>query len=155
MALTVRRVAAQDTVELRQLVLRAGRAVALPDDDQPAHHLAAYDGDLLVGTGNVRPEEASWAPGPGGWRLRGMATAPSHRSLGVGGLVLAGLVMHCRAEGGAVLWCHARVPAQRFYERSGFRTYGEAFDTEHGPHVKMLRALDGGPADPGTARVGT
>lgn len=155
MALTVRRVAAPDTVELRQLVLRGGRAVALPDDDKPAHHLAAYDGDLLVGTGNVRAEEASWTPGPGGWRLRGMATAPSHHNLGVGGLVLAELVEHCRAEGGAVLWCHARVRAQRFYERGGFMTYGEAFDTEHGPHVKMLRALDGGPADPGTATVGT
>ena len=152
MALTVRRVGAQDTVGLRQLVLRDGRAVALPDDDKPAHHLAAYHGDLLVGTGNVRPEEASWAAGPGGWRLRGMATAPSHRCLGVGGLVLGGLVEHCRAEGGAVLWCHARVRAQRFYERGGFMAYGEAFDTEHGPHVKMLLLLDRGP---GEATVGT
>ena len=67
-----------------------------------------------------------------------MATAPSHRGLGVGTLVLSELVKHCRAGSGAGLWCHARVPAQGFYERAGFVAVGEPWDDpEIGPHMKM------------------
>lgn len=135
-------VGAADTADLRRQVLRGGRPVALPGDDEPSFHLGAYDGDVLLGTGNVRPEPAPWAPEEPGWRLRGMATAPEARSRGVGATVLDGLVEHCREHGGGVLWCNARTPAQRFYERAGFFTSGEPWDDpEIGPHVRMWRAL--------------
>jgi GNAT superfamily N-acetyltransferase len=139
----VRQATAAETADLRREVLRAGRPVALPGDDEPSFHLGVYDDQLLVGTGNVRREAAPWAPGEAAWRLRGMATLPSYRSQGVGRLVLDGLLAHCRAEGGGVLWCNARTPAQRFYERAGFQTVGEPWDDpEIGPHVRMWVALE-------------
>lgn len=138
----VRPVSAPETADLRRAVLRGGRPVPLPGDDEPAFHVGAFAGDVLVGTGNVRRESAPWSPGEPAWRLRGMATDPAHRGRGVGALVLEALLAHCRAEGGGLLWCHARTPAQRFYERAGLQTRGEPWvDPEIGPHVVMWRRL--------------
>jgi GNAT superfamily N-acetyltransferase len=137
-----REVTPADTAELRRQVLRGGRPVALPGDDAPAFHVGVYDGDVLVGTGNVRRDPAPWAPDEPAWRLRGMATSPDHRSRGVGGLVLDALMAHARSAGGGVLWCNARTPAQAFYERAGLVTRGEPWeDPEIGPHVVMWTTL--------------
>jgi GNAT superfamily N-acetyltransferase len=134
----VREVTAAETAELRREVLRAGRPVELPGDDQPAFHVGAYDGQRLLGTGNVRVDPAPWDPEVPAWRVRGMATAPDCRGQGVGAAVLEALVAHARAHGGGVLWCNARTPAQAFYERAGLVTRGEPWvDPEIGPHVRM------------------
>lgn len=135
----VRRVSAAETVDLRRRVLRGGRPVALPGDDDPsAVHVGAYDDDELLATGNVRRESAPWAPAVPAWRLRGMATEPARRGEGVGALVLAALLEHCRAQGGGELWCNARTPARSFYARAGFTEVGEEWvDPEIGPHVRM------------------
>ena len=134
----VRPVTPAETAALRRAVLRGGRPVPLPGDDEPAYHLAAYDGSTLAGTGNVRREAAPWAPDEPGWRVRGMSTDPAYRSQGVGALVLQGLIDHCVDNGGGIVWFNARTPAQAFYERAGFVTRGEPWvDPEIGPHVVM------------------
>ena len=138
----IREVTAAETAELRRQVLRAGRAVPMPGDGDPAFHVGVYDGDVLVATGNVRVDPAPWEPDRPAWRLRGMATAPEHRGRGAGALVLEALVAHARAHGGGILWCNARTPAQRFYERAGLATRGEPWtDPEIGPHVVMWTTL--------------
>ena len=129
-----------DTAELRRRVLRGGRPVDLADDDPTLFHVGAYDGEQLVGTGNVRREPAPWAPDVPAWRLRGMATEPDRRGEGVGAAVLEALLEHCQAEGGGELWCNARTPARTFYQRAGFTEVGEEWvDPEIGPHVRMRR----------------
>jgi GNAT superfamily N-acetyltransferase len=141
-SLVVREVTAAETAELRRAVLRGGQQVPLPGDDEPAFHLGVYRTNQLLGTGNVRPELAPWDPTSRGWRLRGMATVAGARSQGVGGLVLDGLLHHVREQGGGLLWCHARTPAQAFYERAGLQIIGEPWvDPEIGPHVRMWVAL--------------
>jgi GNAT superfamily N-acetyltransferase len=139
----LRRVTAADTADLRRLVLRGGRPVALPGDDDPAAvHVGAFEGDALLATGNVRREPAPWAPHEPAWRLRGMATAAERRGQGLGRLVLDALVEHCRSHGGGELWCNARTPARSFYLRAGFAEVGEEWvDPEIGPHVRMRRPL--------------
>ena len=133
---------AAETAELRRQVLRGGRPVALPGDSDPAFHVGVFAYGVLVGTGNVRRDPAPWAPDVPAWRLRGMATDPAHRGAGVGTAVLEALVGHARDHGGGVLWCNARTPAQRFYERAGLVTRGEPWeDPEIGPHVVMWREL--------------
>jgi predicted GNAT family N-acyltransferase len=136
-------VTAADTADLRRRVLRGGRPVALPGDDDPtAVHVGVYDGERLIATGNVRCEPAPWAPGVAAWRLRGMATEEGRRGEGAGERVLAALVAHCRDNGGGELWCNARTPARTFYARAGFTEVGEEWvDPEIGPHVRMRMAL--------------
>ncbi|GGF45900.1 N-acetyltransferase [Marmoricola endophyticus] len=133
---TVRTVTAADTADLRREVLRGGKDHPPLGDDPADHslHLGAYDGELLVGSGNVRPLP------DGSWRVRGMAVEPAYRGRGVGAEVLAGLLAHVAASGGGPVWCHARTGARSLYERAGFVAVGEPWvDPDIGPHVRMER----------------
>jgi GNAT superfamily N-acetyltransferase len=142
----VARVPPPVTYPLRQRVLRPGRPVTaaqLDVDDDPATATFAArtpDGEV-VGTVVVYPEACPWLPDrPNAWRLRGMATEPGLRSQGVGSRLLQAALDHITEAGGELVWCKARVPAQRFYERAGFVTHGEPWvDPEIGPHILMWR----------------
>jgi GNAT superfamily N-acetyltransferase len=146
--IVVERVPPAVTFPLRHRVLRAGQPadqVRLPADERPdtaAFAARAADGEV-VGTVIVTPEPCPWAPDrAGAWRLRGMATAEGRRSTGIGGRLLDAALAHVVAEGGALLWCNARTPARRFYERAGFATHGDEWvDPEIGPHIAMWREV--------------
>lgn len=146
--LTIVRVPPAETYGLRGRVLRPGapaERVRLDADGHPdTAAFAALDAaGTIVGTGIVYPEPCRWAPDrPRAWRLRGMATAEDRRSAGVGGRVLDAILSHVAAQGGAFVWCNARVPARRFYERAGFVAHGDEWiDPEIGPHVAMWRGI--------------
>jgi GNAT superfamily N-acetyltransferase len=123
---------------LRHAVLREGMdfaTTALPGDDDPrAAHFAVRDGDgEVIAVGTIVPEEP-------GFRVRGMATAPSARGRGLGTVVLAALLAHADAEGAEPVWCTARPRALSLYERAGFEPEGEPFDVPAlGPHQRMVR----------------
>ena len=137
-----RPVTAQETADLRRQVLRGGRPVALPGDEEPAYHVGVVTDEGVIATGNVRPEPPPWNPGAVGWRIRGMATAEGHRGLGLGTRVLEALLAHCRSAGGGIVWCNARTPARALYERAGLQVIGDPWDDpEIGPHVRMWSQL--------------
>lgn len=157
MQVDVEQVAPQATFGLRQAVLRPHEPLehlALPGDDDPATGTyAAIDRTTgeVVGTANVRLEPAPFDPtavaglGPASasWRLRGMATRADLRNRGLGGRVLESLLDHVAAHGGGLLWCNARVRATGFYERAGFRTFGDEWvDPDVGPHVVMWTIVE-------------
>jgi GNAT superfamily N-acetyltransferase len=145
----VEQVAPVLTHDLRGRVLRPG---APPDrvrwaaDGLPGTAaFAATDADgAVVGTALVYPEPCPWQPDrAGAWRLRGMATDEARRSAGIGTAVLAAVVAHVTRAHGSLVWCNARVPARRFYERAGFMAHGDEWvDPEIGPHVAMWRPID-------------
>ncbi len=142
----VSRVAPAVTHPLRARVLRPGRPAArarLAADDHPeAAAFAATDrSGTVVGTAIVYPDACPWRPDQErAWRLRGMATDPGWRSRGIGARLVAAVLTHVRARGGTLVWCQARVPARRFYEREGFAAQGEEWvDPEIGPHIGMWR----------------
>lgn len=122
----------------------------LPGSDQPD---AVVIGAVVTATGAVvstaamspeeAPEELDRVLPPGRrWRLRSMATEPSLRSSGLGSDVLAAALGHVADHGGGVVWCSARVPALRFYERAGFAGFGEIYETpDIGPHRLMWREV--------------
>ncbi|HEX2042482.1 MAG TPA: GNAT family N-acetyltransferase [Acidimicrobiales bacterium] len=146
-AAQVRPVGAGDVRPLRHSILRPGRPweeTAFPGDADPdTVHLAAFDGDRLIGIASLyrepRPGEAD------GWRLRGMATAVEARGQGAGRALLAACVALVAAQGGGELWCNARTPAVGFYRAAGFSVVSDEFDVPGiGPHVVM--SLDVPPA---------
>jgi GNAT superfamily N-acetyltransferase len=142
------RVPAELTYPLRRRVLRPHQTVEslrLPGDDHPATGTFAArtpDGEV-VGTATVRAEPCPWRPDhAGAWRLRGMATAPEFRGRGVGALVLRAAIAHVTLHDGHLIWCNARIPARRFYEREGFAAEGDEWvDPQIGPHVRMWRPV--------------
>lgn len=109
----------------------------------------ATESQAVVGTAAVAPEEppsilAELKKGRPAWRLRSMATEPELRGSGVGSAVLQAAIDHVASFGEALLWCNARTPARRFYERAGFVAVGEEWiEPDIGPHVVMYRLVTG------------
>jgi ribosomal protein S18 acetylase RimI-like enzyme len=133
--LHVRAVTLERTRDLRQAVLRPHETVEAMACGEPSEAFAvgAFLGEELVSVGLIAPDGE-----PGGWRIRGMATTPGARGAGAGSGVLAALVHHALAEGARRIWCNARTPARRFYERAGFRVTSEEFELPMiGPHLVM------------------
>jgi len=148
MRVTVRRVAPEATYDLRHRILRLHEApedLHDPADADPrsGFFAAQTDDGATVGTAVVFLEAPPWDPDAvGAWRLRGMATEEGWRSRGIGARVLDAVVDHAIGAGGRLLWCNARLPAVRFYERAGFVRVGEVWDEPFiGPHVAMQRQL--------------
>jgi ribosomal protein S18 acetylase RimI-like enzyme len=131
----IRPISLEQTRVLRQAVLRPHEAVeqmALTEAPD-SFALGAFDGENLVAVGMIAPDGE-----PGGWRIRGMATAPPARGGGAGTAVLDGLLAHARAAGARRVWCNARTPARSLYERAGMRVVSEEFELERmGPHMVM------------------
>jgi GNAT superfamily N-acetyltransferase len=145
--ITVERVAPAVSYDLRRQVLRPGRPLdaarlAVDGDASTATFAARTADGRVVGTAVVYPEPCPWRPEAGAWRLRGMATEPQLRDRGIGRRVLHAALAHVSARGGRLVWCNARVPARRFYERAGFAVHGDPWDDpEIGPHVAMALSL--------------
>lgn len=153
MTYEVRRVPAETTYPLRQQVLRPHQTLEemrlAGDDDPDSGSFAAVDADgRAVGTAVVRRETCPGQPERSdAWRLRGMATAPGMQGRGIGARTLAAVIAHVEQHGGGLLWCNARTPARRFYERAGFAVHGDEWvDPLIGPHVRMWREVRAGQA---------
>lgn len=135
----VREVAVADTRALRQSVLRPHQSVAAmaADEAEGVIAVAAYRGASIVAVGLIAP-----SPEREGWRIRGMATVPEARGQGAGSAVLTELLRRAVTAGAGRVWCNARTPARRFYERAGFAVCSAEFDVPPiGPHVVMERAV--------------
>jgi GNAT superfamily N-acetyltransferase len=101
----------------------------------PAGHAAGLAGELASELTGADVREASW-------QLRAMAVDPSVQGQGIGTFVLEAALTHVGASGGRLLWCNARIGAVRFYQRSGFATYGETFVEPDLPeHIVMWRVV--------------
>ena len=150
------------TTELRRAVLRPSWAVGTPmagDDDRAAVHVAGFDGAQVVAAAVLFPRAYPLRPHvPAAWQLRGMATAADRQGQGMGGAVLHGALDELVGRGARLVWCEARISAQRFYERHGFRAEGEQFVTPQSglPHFFMWRELSGTPtsSEPARRRTG-
>jgi len=113
-------------------------------DDAPATiHLGAFRDDQLAGVASIYPAKLPEKPElTGTCQLRGMATLPKVRGLGLGRALLQACEDAAREAGGALVWCNARVSAAPFYSRHGWQTMGDAFDIPTvGPHFRMYRYL--------------
>jgi GNAT superfamily N-acetyltransferase len=134
---------------LRGEVLRPGQTpaqLAFAGDEAPATlHAAVRAGPEIVAVASVMREPHPRTPGQEDWRIRGMATRADLRGRGLGGSLLACCETHARRQGGARLWCNARIGARAFYEHAGFSVEGAVFEiAEIGPHYLMSKRLDDG-----------
>lgn len=105
------------------------------DDDQEiyATHLAALDGELVVGYGRLFSDNNEI------FQISQMVVSPSHQGQGVGRLVLNTLVRLAIAHRARVIWLSARCSALEFYEKAGFIAQGEVFMSKktNVPHLNM------------------
>jgi predicted N-acetyltransferase YhbS len=141
--ISIEQVAAGDTYPLRAQELRQGRPLEMDGDDAPyALHLAArLDGDI-VGVVRFHPRDCPWLEAEAPWQLRGMATDPQVRRLGVGRALVAAGLSRVVQRGADLVWCDARAAAVGFYARIGFRPVTDEYELRPvGPHRGMVIEL--------------
>ena len=103
----VRRVGLEETLALKQRVLRPHQTIAeLAQENTGLPDLACFavvEGERVIGTATVHREAAPWAPHETpAWRLRSMATEEGRRGQGIGTALLTAIVDHVRSRGGIV-----------------------------------------------------
>lgn len=142
--ITVQQVDAATTYPLRAQELRQGRPVEIDEDDAPyTLHLAArLDGGEVVAVVRFHPRDCPWREAEAPWQLRGMATDPRVRGLGVGRALVAEGLTRVVQRGADLVWCDARAGAVGFYARIGFTSVTDEYDLRPvGPHRGMLLEL--------------
>ncbi len=148
--IVVEAVPAGVTYPLRGTVLRPGRPVEIPGDDDPdTLHLAARTSTgQVIGVVRFHPNPCPWRPeARAAWQLRGMATDPAVRSTGAGRALVTEGITRITALGGDLVWCDARVAASGFYARMGFSVVTEEYEVPPvGPHLGMVVELPTGRA---------
>lgn len=139
----VRKVRADDIIEIRHAVLRIGypRETAYFDKDglDTTFHIGGFLDRRHVGVVTFQKESYEDIAG---YRLRGMGVLPDAQGKGVGAAMLAyGERTLCDMKVN-FCWCHARIGAIGFYSQNGWERAGELFEVpDVGPHYIMLKHL--------------
>ncbi|MCY2985175.1 MAG: GNAT family N-acetyltransferase [Planctomycetota bacterium] len=115
----------------KPLGLPVSGAVFPGDEDQTTLHILASSKSDLIGCATLMIGDSSSI------QLRGMAVANDWQSKGVGQLIVSN-AKSIAIERSKTLWCNARFPAIGFYERQGWKPYGDFFEIPViGPHIVM------------------
>lgn len=135
----VQRVPLARIYDLRHAVLRTGlprESAKFPGEESPETvHVAALDGDLVVGCATVLVVDED---GQRACRLRGMAVREGCRRHGVGRKLLLAAHDIAREKRVEFIWANCRVGALKFYVAMGWKFIVDpgAFPTS-GPDWKM------------------
>jgi GNAT superfamily N-acetyltransferase len=127
----IQRIAASDTIALRDTVLRPG----LPpggshypgDDGADTLHLGAFVDGTLVAVATLCREVMPGDESTTSWRLRGMATLPEYRGRGFGKQLAQRCITYAGKQGGTLVWCTSRNATVPFYRALGFTESGDTF----------------------------
>ncbi|MDU0077205.1 MULTISPECIES: GNAT family N-acetyltransferase [Bacillus] len=101
--------------------------------EDTSEHIVIYDGGQPVGAGRWRMKD-------GHGKLERICVMKSHRSLGVGAIIMQALEKAAAAKGADSFLLHAQTQAVPFYEKQGYRvTSGEEFLDAGIPHLEMVK----------------
>ncbi|QOH65869.1 GNAT family N-acetyltransferase [Bacillus amyloliquefaciens] len=101
--------------------------------EDTSEHIVIYDDGQPVGAGRWRLKD-------GHGKLERICVMKSHRSLGVGAIIMQALEKAAAAKGADSFILHAQTQAVPFYEKQGYRvTSGEEFLDAGIPHLEMIK----------------
>jgi peroxiredoxin Q/BCP len=130
------------TLELREAILRKPLGLQLSQeelaDDALRRHFCALTNGTVVGSVSFKPL------GPHTLQLKQMAVASGSQREGVGSRLLAFAEAWARRGGYGMIILNARIGAEGFYKRHGYRAEGEPFDENTIPHIRMTKRTLGG-----------
>ncbi|MFL6428203.1 MAG: GNAT family N-acetyltransferase [Acidobacteriaceae bacterium] len=149
-AIVIQRIAARDTIPLRDIVLRPG----LPpggshyrgDDASDTLHLGVYASrdNTLVAVATLCREPMPGEDSATSWRLRGMAILPEYRGNRLGKQLAHRCITYAAEQGGTLVWCISRIATAPFYRALGFTESGDTFSLPQysdALYIRMQRLL--------------
>ncbi|SFK31561.1 Predicted N-acyltransferase, GNAT family [Halobacillus dabanensis] len=142
----VQRVKAEQTYNLRHKILRPHQPFEAcqynTDHDDDAFHIGAFNEEELVSVASFYFESHPEFQSSNQYRLRAMATVEEYRAMGAGRIVVKYAESKLKNLKADLLWCKGRTSVQKYYEKLGFKPFGEVFDYPPiGPHVIMYKEL--------------
>ena len=140
MPLTISKISAEQTYELRHKVLWPDKPrghCVLEGDETALHFGGSIDGDL-ISVVSVFPD------GHNQMRLRKFAILRKYQGQGVGTAHIKHAIEYLMDMQIDTLWCDARTKAIPFYVKQGFVKEGELFLRSGVSYIRMVRALRSG-----------
>jgi N-acetylglutamate synthase-like GNAT family acetyltransferase len=124
---------------LREAVLRQPLGLTLSEeeleDDKLRTHFCAVKDGAVLGCVSLKPLEGR------SLQLKQMAVEVDRRLEGIGAALVAHAEAWARDRGIGKMVLHARIGAEDFYAKRGYRAEGSIFDENTIPHIKMTKLL--------------
>lgn len=106
------------------------------DIDPIAVHLLVLEGETPVAVGRTFPDETGKI-----WHLGRICVRKPWRGCHLGRKVMEGLEAAAKERGAEKLVLSAQMQAKGFYEKLGYRPYGEEYLDEFCPHIAMEKTI--------------
>lgn len=130
-----------DASKIRQAVFveEQGFHNEFDEIDKRAKHLVLYDNNSPVATCRFFQDEST-----GNYLIGRIAVIKQYRGKSLGSFVLKYAEAEIEKSGGNCVFLHAQIGAKKFYEKYGYKQYGEMDYEESCPHFWMCKMLGGG-----------
>jgi ElaA protein len=104
------------------------------DKDQQSFHLAGWDGNKLVAYCRILPKGLSYAEAS----IGRVVTSPAYRKTGCGRLLMSKAIVQTLSQFTcSKITISAQFYLQQFYESLGFTAFGDIYQEDNIPHIKM------------------
>lgn len=124
--------------EIRQSVFvkEQGFQNEFDEIDKHAKHIVLYDNDIPVATCRFFESESA-----GNYLIGRIAVIKQYRGKNLGSFILKCAEAEIEKCGGKCIFLHAQIGAVKFYEKNGYKQYGEMAFDESCPHFWMCKIL--------------
>lgn len=148
-------ISTKQAIDLRSRILRPNQPIEnchyIGDNDEDTFHLGVLVGAKILSSGTFIQERIvdstnafanTFACAKLVYRLRGMATDHNFQRQGLGKLIIESALIELQKRNCDLLWFNARVTAEDFYKKLGFKSLEKIFDISlTGPHKVMYKWL--------------
>lgn len=106
------------------------------DIDHEAYHAVIYTGGYPIATGRLFDEN-------GEAHIGRICVRKAYRGRDLGRMIVEALEKQAEKEGYKEVGLSAQTRVQQFYEKLGYRAYGDVYKDEYCPHIAMKRPFQG------------
>lgn len=147
--LKIKEINTEETIAVRHQILREGRPredCYFPGDDlSTTTHYGIYNENKLAGIATFLEQNHPDFQGSH-IQLRGMAVLDHYKGKGYGKLLLETGEQLANQKQKQLIWCNARIIAKPFYDKLGYKTFGNSFEIPKvGTHFVMYKKTTNNP----------
>lgn len=103
--------------------------------DESAHHIVIFKESKAVGTGRLANIDGQFILGR-------IAVLKEYRGSDIGRIIVENLLKKAKENGAQEVYIHAQIQVVGFYEKLGFKSFGDTFLEAGIKHIGMMAKLD-------------